>query len=100
MNLVPSNLYLLRASCAATAARFARVFASLDDQTYNPVDSSPKPPGSADLNRDALRTALQFVDAHEVRHTWAKRYGGDEMGDEVVREYETFALLARKGESA
>ena len=43
---------------------------------YNPVDSSPKPPGSADLYRDALPTAPQFVDAHEVRHAWAKRYGG------------------------
>jgi SAM-dependent methyltransferase len=47
-------------------------------QTYNPVDSSPPTPGSADLYRDALRTAPQFVEAHEVRHAWAKRYKGDE----------------------
>jgi hypothetical protein len=98
-------------------------------QTYNPVDSSPQPPGSADLYRGALRTAPPFVEAHEVRHTWAKRYRGDEylkllqtfshhralpepqrsrffdeiaavirrMGDEVVRNYETVALLAMKG---
>jgi hypothetical protein len=81
-----------------------------------------------DLYRGALSTALKFVDSREVRHTWTKRYTGDEyrkliqtfsdhralpdpqrtrffeeiaavmrrMGDQVVRHYETVALLARK----
>jgi SAM-dependent methyltransferase len=46
--------------------------------TYNPVDSNPKPPGNVDLYRDALRTSGQFVGIREVRHAWAKRYTGEE----------------------
>jgi SAM-dependent methyltransferase len=97
--------------------------------TYNPVDSNPKPSGSADHYRDGLRTSGQFVGIHEVRHSWAKVYTGEEylkllqtfsdhrampepnksrffeaiagviaqMGGKVVRDYETVALLARKG---
>jgi SAM-dependent methyltransferase len=44
---------------------------------YNPVDSSPKPPGSADY-RAALHASRQFADTHEFRQAWARRYtGGD-----------------------
>src|SRR6266511_156545 len=46
--------------------------------TYNPVDSSPKPPGSADLYRHGLHTSREFVGMHEVRTAWTKRYTGEE----------------------
>ena len=97
--------------------------------TYNPVDSSPKPPGGADLYRHGLQTSREFVGVHEVRTAWTKRYTGEEylkllqtfsdhrampepnksrffeaigrviaqMGGEVIRHYETLALLAKKG---
>jgi hypothetical protein len=45
--------------------------------TYNPVDSSPKPPGSAEIDRQALRTSKEFVDLQEVRTTWTKQYTGE-----------------------
>jgi SAM-dependent methyltransferase len=94
---------------------------------YNPQGSSGNPPLEArvDIYRRALGNSRDFVGMDEVRHTWTKRYAGEEylkllqtfsdhrvmperffeeisgviakMGGEVVRDYETLAILARKG---
>jgi SAM-dependent methyltransferase len=95
---------------------------------YNPVDSGPKPPGGAEMYRQALRTSKEFTGLQEVCVTWTRRYTGEayikllhtfsdhrampepdksrffaaiagviaQMGGEVVRDYETLALLAKK----
>ena len=97
--------------------------------TYNPVDSSPKPLGSAEIYRQALRTSKEFIGMQEVRKAWTRHYTGEayikllhtfsdhrampepnksrffeaiaeviaQMGGEVIRDYETLVLLAKKG---
>ena len=97
--------------------------------TYNPVDSSPKPLGGAEIYRQALRTSKEFIGMQEVRKAWTRHYTGEayikllhtfsdhrampepnksrffeaiagviaQMGGEVIRDYETLVLLAKKG---
>ena len=47
-------------------------------RVYNPVDSSPRPPASAEHYRDALRAAAQFVDHEVFEQSSTHMYSGDD----------------------